>query len=413
MVHVPPAGSASPITSSSPIDAAPPAPSTAPGAPAAAPSTTIAPGLAATAPAAATGDPSGSKRVRSLAKQAKEAGEKVVDVITKPTNTTSTTVSYKIAPRVLKPGESLYFAVPEALRDKPVNFVILGHKGDASLDTDPDKSDKWDDTPALASVQVHARDLPEEKAWRYWKGSASGAKGSKFAEVGYGVELENLYEWRKIGHGAVSDDSFSKAALHPDAIRVVSMGEDPVTISEVTLKVTPAKPDLTLEAVFSEGTKIGDPETGEGRAYGGGQGHQGTFPGALELRGWGSSGGAGAAKLPEGWKLVNGALEIPLVPGKRITAVEVACGDSHPDKITNADGGWGTKGWSKLSIGLKKASGSSIEYLMQSENVPPEGVLGGGPKDGKYVTKAGDKIVISASSDTTYVMAARVGLKNP
>jgi hypothetical protein len=48
---------------------------------------------------------------------------------------------------------------------------------------------------------------------------------------------------------------------------------------------------------------------------------------------------------------------------------------------------------------------------MSSENVPPEGVMGGSPTDGAYVAKAGDKVVVRASSDTVYVMAVRVGLK--
>jgi hypothetical protein len=372
------------------------------------PGTTIAGGLAPTAPSDSAGDPTGAARVKALAANDQAAGAKVIDVLVKPSAQTSTSVSYKMPGRVLKPGESLYFAVPEALQGRPVNFMILGHRADPSADTDPTKGDKWDDTPALTSVQVHGKDFPEDKAWRYWKGSASGGKGSKFAEVSHSVELENLYEYAKYGTGAASDDSFSKQPVLPDAIRVVSTGEDPVTIHEVTLKITPPKPSQTLEAVFCEGTQIGDPETGAGRFYGGGQSHQGLFPGALELRGYGS-GGAGAAKLPEGWKVVNGNLEIDLPAGKTITAVDVACGDSHPDKITNKDGGWGTKGWSKLSIGLKPAGGAT-QWFMNSENVPPEGVLSGSPLEAGYTTKAGDRIVIRASSDTTYVMAARIGL---
>lgn len=375
------------------------------------PDTTVAPGLAATAPAAkATAkDPSGSALAHAIAKKSKDA--KAVDVISKPTSETSTSVSYKLGARVLNPGEALYFAVPEQLRDETVNFVILGHRGNPSSDTDPDKSDKHDATPALSSVQVYGSDFPASKAWRYWLGSASGESGGKFAEVGYSMELENLYEWPKLGSGSVADGSYSDKAVKPQAFRIVSVGEDPVEIGEITLKVVPRKPTSTLEAVFSKGTKLGDPQTGEGRIYGGGQSFEGLFPGALELGGWGSSaGGAGASKLPAGWKMVNGALEIALPKGKTITSVDLACGDSHPDKITNSDGGSGTKGWAKLSIGLARADGTT-DWFMSSENVPPEGVMSGSPTNGKYVTKPGDKIVVRSSSDTTYVMAARVGLR--
>ncbi len=378
----------------------------------AAPDTTVAPGLAATAPApkATAKDPSGAALAQSIAKKSKDA--KAVDVISKPTSETSTSVTYKLGARVLKPGEALYFAVPEQLRDETVNFVILGHRGNPSSDTDTDKSDKYDSTPALSSVQVYGEGFPASKAWRYWLGSASGESGGKFAEVGYAMELENLYEWPKMGSGAVADGSHSDKAVKPQAFRIVSVGQDPVEIGEITLKVVPKKPTSTLEAVFSPGTKIGDPQTGAGRSYGGGQSFEGLFPGALELGGWGASaGGAGASKLPAGWKVVSGALEIPLPQGKTITSVDIACGDSHPDKITNSDGGSGTKGWAKLSIGLARADGTT-DWFMSSENVPPEGVMSGSPTKGAYVTKPGDKIVVRSSSDTTYVMAARVGLRS-
>ncbi len=370
------------------------------------PNTTVSPGLATTAsPSVAAED--GLSRLNGLVQKDKAKGEKVVDVFGQPSSRTSTSVTYRMN-RVVKPGESIYLMVPAELRERPVNFIVLAHRQDPSADTDSDKSDKWDDTPGLSSVQVHAFDQPAGQAWRYWGGSASGAQGAKFAEVSYSPEIENLYEWTKLGHHGVDSGDFSKEPLHVDALRVRSVGEDPVQISEVTLKVAPRPPDMVLEKVFTPGTVLGDPVTGAGRKYGGGQGYGGKFPGALELSGYGS-GGTGAAHLPAGWKMVGGRLEIDLPPGKLITHVDIAGGDSHPDGITNSDGGTGTKGWSKLSIGLARASGTT-DWFVSSENVPPEGVLGGAPTDGKYVTKPGDKVIVRASSDTTYVMAARVGL---
>lgn len=370
------------------------------------PGTTVAPGLAPTAPAAKAKDTSGASLAQAIAKKSKDV--KAVDVLSKPTRSTSTSVHYDLGARVLKPGQALYFAVPEQLRDETLSMVILGHRGNPEHDTNPDKSDKHDSTPALSSVQVYGEGFPASKAWRYWLGSSSGESGGKFAEVGYSMELENLYEWPKLGSGSVADGSYSDAPVKPQVFRVVSVGDDPVEIGEVTLKVVPRKPTKTLEAVFSKGTDLGDPQTGEGRTYGGGQSFQGLFPGALELGGWGATGGA--TKLPAGWKVNGGSLEISLPAGKTITSVDIACGDSHPDKITNSDGGWGTKGWAKLSIGLARADGTT-DWFMSYENVPPEGVMSGSPTNGKYVTKPGDKIVVRASSDTIYVMAARVGLR--
>ena len=55
-----------------------------------------------------------------------------------------------------------------------------------------------------------------------------------------------------------------------------------------------------------------------------------------------------------------------------------------------------------------RASGETDSF-MSSQGVPPEGILTGAPSDVGYVTKAGDKISLSASSDTTYVMGVRIG----
>jgi len=163
-----------------------------------------------------------------------------------------------------------------------------------------------------------------------------------------------------------------------------------------------------LQAIFSPGTSLGDTETLVGHEFGGGQNHDGKFPHALELSGWGD-GGAGASKLPDGWSMDGGQLSIPLKAGRVVTGVDIACGDTHPDGATNKDGGKGTLGYSRLSIGLQHANGST-DWFMSKQGVPPEGILTGAPSDIAYKTKAGDKIVVSASSDTTYVMGLRVGL---
>src|SRR5262245_51211526 len=144
MVNIPPGGATSPITTTTSLPVNSGAGPTTQPQNLSTPSTTIAGGLAASAPIApqTNAAPTGADVAKDLAKKAKDAGEKVVDVIVKPTASTAYSVTYKIAPRVLKPGETLYFAVPAALRDRPVSFAILGHRGDPSLDTDTKKDDK-------------------------------------------------------------------------------------------------------------------------------------------------------------------------------------------------------------------------------------------------------------------------------
>ena len=113
-----------------------------------------------------------------------------------------------------------------------------------------------------------------------------------------------------------------------------------------------------------------------------------------------------------GWKLENGGLSIELTPGKKFTGVEVACGDTHPDGKHNSDGETGTQGWSKLSMGIQRKGSSSVDWFTQSQGVPPQGVIFGGPNIENYVAQPGDKLIIRAESDTTYVMGVRTWYNN-
>jgi hypothetical protein len=63
-------------------------------------------------------------------------------------------------------------------------------------------------------------------------------------------------------------------------------------------------------------------------------------------------------------------------------------------------------GWSKFNADLHRQDGSS-ERFMDNVNIPPQGVLMGGPKDSDYLTQAGDEIILS-SSPTSYLMGWRM-----
>lgn len=377
-----------------------------------APDTTVAGGLAHTAPAAQTSDP--NKIVNELAQKAKAAGEKVVDIIKKPTAQSSVSATFRFGGegRMLKPGEQLLLALPAHLQGRPVRHLILSHRQDHAHDTGTTPGQKWDANPGLTAVHLHASNLPEGQAWRHWNSpwGSSGSEGAKFAEARSSgdPEFELEFDWHSRGHQGATGGGYSNAPLLVDAARVKSVGKDPIFLHEVTVQVLPPKPDKYLQATFCEGTNIGDHETTKGRKFGGGQAHQGKFPGALELSGWGT-GGAGAAKLPDGWSMKNGELHVKLTPGMRFTGVDIACGDSHPDGVHNKDGGWGTPGWSRLSIGVQR-NGGPVDWFIDRQGVPPEGVLSGGPTELDFVAKSGDEVVFKASGDTTYVMALRIGL---
>lgn len=380
------------------------------------PSSTVAGGLAHTAPAAKKPKKPGVA-IDKLAAADKAAGVKVVDIMSKPTAVTALSAKFRFGDyegKMLNPNEEIMMLLPEHLRNRPVRNVILVHRKDAAHDSGK-YTGEHDDSPALTAVHVHSKDLPANQAWRHWDGpwGASGPEGAKFAEKrGAGdPEFETEFNWPENGHQGVKSGASTTDFLYGDAARVKAVGDDPSFVHSVEIQVVPPKPSETIEAMFCPGTKLGDPETLAGHVFGGGQAHGGKFPGALELSGWGT-GGAGVAKLPKGWQMENGRLMIELPAGRVITGVDVACGDTHPDGVTNKDGGTGTPGWSRLTMALVKKSGATDAFV-SSEGVPPEGILTGAPSEIGYVTKAGDKIALSASSDTTYVMGVRIGFLKP
>lgn len=345
---------------------------------------------------------------QSLAAADRAAGRDVTAVLTQPSERTSHSVTYRFPERELRPGQSLYFALPPDISGNPVRFVILGHRQDPQRETGFDTTRRWDNVPGLSSVQFHQAGASGPGAWRYWRGQASGTQGAKFAEVRNEVELENLYDWEKYGHAAVGSGEGTTAPLRTDAIRVVSVGQDPVLVSEITVKVRPPSPDRFIEHAFSPNTRFGDPETLNGRQLGGGQGFEGTFPGALAL---GPRASSPRPELPAGWRIQNGNLHIPLPQGASLGGVEVATGDTRPDRVRNSDGGWGTQGFSRLSIETRRPGGQ--DQLMRNENVPPEGVLFSSPPDTCRVIGQGEELVISASRDTSYLMGVRIWLNQP
>ncbi|MGK5088034.1 hypothetical protein WDW86_10795 [Bdellovibrionota bacterium FG-2] len=337
-------------------------------------------------------------------------GAKAVVFLTEPSEVGCQSVKYNLPDTMLNPKEAIYLHVPPALRNRAVNFVALGHRQrEEDGPAGGPGAGKHDDKPGYTSVQIHSADNKGD-SWRYWGGQASGPQGGKFAEWGNRAELENLYEWQTYGHHGVETGDYSKAELHPDAVRLISNGSDPVIISQLILKVHPEKADKFVEGVFLPGTKIGDPQTGEGREYGGGQGFKGKFHGAVTLGGWNQGGSQLPANAPSGWKVVGNELRIPLSPGSEVINVEIACGDSHPDEAMNSDGGMGSKGHGRLSVGIQHY-GEPTEWSMKQENVPPEGVMMSSPKECGQKARPGDMLVIRGEKDAVYLMAVRVGLK--
>jgi len=96
-----------------------------------------------------------------------------------------------------------------------------------------------------------------------------------------------------------------------------------------------------------------------------------------------------------------------LPSGKVFGGVDVMAGDSMFDKNIppqdqiNKDGGIGQLGWAKLYGAL------GFDTFMNQINVPPAGVLSGGPTKKGYTTKSGDEVIISSSSGA-WIMGYKV-----
>lgn len=338
----------------------------------------------------------------------KSKEQKVVLTGANPDARSSNSVTYKFGGQKLPPGGYIYLWVPPDLAERGASFVILGHRQNPATTTGPKPGNKWDETPGLTSVQVYDANRTEVERWRHWAGDSSGNFGAKFAEQGTRFELENLYQWTKIGHRGVQSGDFKNDSLKGSAVRLTNVGTDEVEVSELVYKANlSAGSDLPTH-IFTEGTKFGDVNSGEGYQVGGGQANKGIFPGAIDLGRSGQYQGA----LPAGWVYKKGKLVIPLPKGKVLTGIEVSAGDSHSDKIINSDGGFGTKGWARLNIELVRG-GSVVDRLMSNENVPPEGILMGAPSRCGEIIQEGDSLVLHSASDTTYLGGLRLHLRNP
>jgi hypothetical protein len=319
-------------------------------------------------------------KLQELESLAQKNSDHVIKYFLEPDKKTCSTISYKFPDLKMKPNDSVYFHVPEEFRNRGVRFMVLGHRQEPGPENIPNT---WDNNPGLSSVQIHS-----DKGWNYWSGPASGKQGAKFAEVRSDAEIENLYDWDHYGHTNLSTKTNSTDVLLPDAMKVTSVGTDFVLLSELTLKVNPPKEVDKQETIYSPGTAFTPNNPEKKYVLSGGQNFKGKFPAAMALSG--------------------NEISIPLKAGLKITTIDVACGDSHPDGIQNSDGGWGTQGWAKLSIGIKNKSGS-IKWLMNKENVPPEGVLMTSPESCDEKTEEGSEVIIKSDDDTTYVMGVHVG----
>ncbi|MBT4790232.1 MAG: hypothetical protein HON90_01565 [Halobacteriovoraceae bacterium] len=322
---------------------------------------------------------------------------------------TKNSITFKMN-KILKPNECFYLSVPSELQDYPIEMVSLGHRQEPSYNkggssTEEDSPD-YDNIPGMTSIHLHSKDYPDGSRWRYW-GNPSQKKGAKYAEVGNTPEIDNLYRWPDIGHTGTRLSDHSKKLIKIDAIKVTSSGKDPVTVDAITLNFVPKKSKIVLEKKFTPRVSFGDSESGKGKSFGIKKKYVGKYPGAFSI-GYRSS--FKQPNLPSGWRFKDNSLLIPLGKINEVETIEVAIGDQHNDiENINSDGGYGTSGHARFSMGIKHQSGS-ITWFLIDQSVPPQGFFRNqAPR--KYTPKKGDQIILKSSSDTTMLMGIKVGGK--
>lgn len=320
----------------------------------------------------------------------------VVKVFENPQQQTSREVQYDLEKTDLVPGQKILVVLPDDFNGE-LKEVLLGHRKSEKYWNLPDGGNRKDYDPAGAYSEVKVFDKKSNE-WKSWQ-DPKGYDPVKYAERRNDVEYENLHDWlHTVGR------------IEPAAVLIRSAGKNSewsiVTENSVRVVTTPEITENTeeIEHIFSEGTSFVDLKTHTQTLpkYGGGK-HEKHYKNAVVL-----GGKNGQEHFPmtensdrENEVIENGQLRIKLPVGAKIKSLEVAIGDTW-----FRNGGQEHQlGWAKFNAFLKTRNGS--EKFMDTVNIPPQGVLSGGPTNPEYVTQSGDEIIL-ASQHTSYLMGYRV-----
>lgn len=332
--------------------------------------------------------------------------ESIEHIFENPDRLTYTTLTYnseEMQGDELDPAKRMIYMIPEQYQGRVIRDVVLKHRKDPSRFN----GDGWDPNGAYSRVLIKDTITGE---WNGWIDPA-GYGSDKFAEPrsAYDPENEVLHDWiTTVGE------------VRSSLISVENVGNTELAVSNIHgLEVVffPETEGVVYQGqIFSPGTEFVDLDKGmrEPR-YGGGPKFGGEYPGAIALGGWGYG---VEGKLPidnDPTKPIyldeRGRIHIKLEPGKKFVNLELAVGDTHPDGIHNKDGHMGTLGWAKIYAGLKSPDQENVQYFMRNVNVPPAGVLAGGPEEANRVIQDGEEIIIESRADTSYLMGYRIAFK--
>jgi len=301
--------------------------------------------------------------------------------------------------RELRPGHKIIFKVPDDFKDRVIRDVILRHrKGNTyRVDIGPDGHD-----PYGAYSRVELRDSKSGQ-WREWRDPA-GYNPVKFAEPRSAGDPENevLHDWVAM-----------VGIITPDAARVTNEGKDDrYSVSQIhglEMVFFPEQEGLTYnQNIYTQGTSFIDfasknllPQ------YGGGEHTAGVYKDAVVLGSYHSKDQEIHGESSLNTRVEGSRLIIKPTPGKKIVQIEVAIGDTEhrPD-------GNNRLGWAKLWVGIRRSSSRNIDWFIKNANVPPQGVIAGGPHIDQGLINPDDEIIIESRNDTSYIMGWRLASKD-
>ncbi|MCA9309533.1 hypothetical protein KC973_04080 [Candidatus Saccharibacteria bacterium] len=299
----------------------------------------------------------------------------------------------------LRPGRALAFVVPEDMAGRVVRDVTLRHRKAEKYRVEGSKD--YDPQGAYSRVEVHDDETGE---WRGWR-DPKGYNPDKYAEWRPASDPENevLHDWLA-----------TVGAIKTDAVKVTSVGTSENSVVQVHGVEVTFFPELEgvhyAEQVFTPGTEFIDIEAGRLLPrYGGGSHTQGVYEGAVALNQYGHADFETCTDPGEGVEVGTESMRIDLQVGAKLVQVEVAVGDTEHLSEVNPKTGKPTRlGWAKLSVGIERAETGQVDWFIKRANVPPQGVIAGGPEIDISDIQEGDRLVIRSSDDASYVMGYRL-----
>lgn len=296
----------------------------------------------------------------------------------------------EIEGRELSPGKSMMFHIPKEFAGRVVRDVILQHRKAEKYRNAG--TEKWDPHGAYSRVELHD---PVTGEWVKWKDPA-GYSADKYAEwrSSSDPEHEVLHDWLAMA-----------GEVKPDMVRVTNVGEHKTQstsqIHDLEVVFYPeAMETVYQERIYTPGTSFIDIEQNKLLpSYGGGEHTSGVYENSIVLNGSREPVFPTTKDPGPSAQIEQGKLIIDLEPGRNLVQVEVSVGDTEYREQE------GRLGWAKLRIHIQRADGS-IESCVDRANVPPQGVIAGGPLN-SYI-QPGDKLVIQSLHDTSYLMGWRL-----